>query len=113
MTTKPNPRTVPPAQPTAPKRIKLERSRGWRIGDAKYVGRPSRWGEPLDLQGTREEIVRQYEERIMKMSEQDRERFLAPLRGKDLVCVCELHEACHADVLLRLANAKPPKSPKP
>jgi len=88
-----------------PKRIKFTRIRGWKMGDAKYVGRPTRWGLPKDVQGTQEQIIRQYEERIMKMSAKDREEFLAPLRGKDLVCYCELNETCHADVLLRLANA--------
>jgi len=91
-----------------PKRIKLGRTRGWKIGDAKYVGRPTRWGEPKDLRGTREEIVRQYEERLMQMTEEEREEFLAPLRGRDLVCFCNLDQPCHADVLLRLANTKMP-----
>src|SRR6266446_2040422 len=95
-----------------PKRIKLGRYQGWSIGDAKYVGRPSRWAEPKEWHGTREEIVRQYEERIMKMNEEEREKFLAPLRGKDLVCYCGPDDICHADVLLRLANAKTPKEKK-
>lgn len=30
---------------------------------------------------------------------------IAPLRGHDLVCWCPLDLACHAEVLLRLANA--------
>ena len=92
-----------------PKRIKLGRYQGWKIGDAKYVGRPSRWGLPKDLHGTPEQIVRQYEEMLMKMSEKDREALLAPLRGRDLVCYCEPDEVCHGDVLLRLANARPKK----
>ncbi len=79
------------------------------MGNGKYVGRPTKWGVPKDLQGTQEQIVQQYEERILKMSEKDREEFLAPLKGKDLVCYCEPDQACHADVLLRLANAKPQK----
>ena len=77
----------------APKRMKLGRYKGWRLGDAKYVGRPSRWGLPTELQGTTEQIVRQYEEMIMKMSEKERETFLAPLRGKDLVRYCEPDES--------------------
>ena len=28
----------------------------------------------------------------------------AELRGKDLMCWCRLDQACHADVLLRIAN---------
>ncbi len=78
------------------------------MGGAVYVGRPSRWGQPKDLTGTKEEIVRQYEERLMKMSAEEREKLLAPLRGKDLVCYCLPDEPCHADVLLRLANAPAP-----
>jgi hypothetical protein len=58
-----------------PKRQKLGRYKGWRIGDAKYVGRPSRWAEPKELTGTRAQIVRQYEERIMQMSPEEREKF--------------------------------------
>ncbi len=30
---------------------------------------------------------------------------LSALRGKNLACWCKLHEPCHADVLLKLANA--------
>ena len=30
--------------------------------------------------------------------------WLAPLRGRDLVCWCPLDQPCHADVLLELAN---------
>jgi len=43
------------------------------------------------------------------MNPEEREKLLAPLRGKDLVCYCGPEEICHADVLLRLANAKPSK----
>jgi hypothetical protein len=31
--------------------------------------------------------------------------WLAQLRGKDLTCWCPPGQACHADILLRLANA--------
>lgn len=38
-----------------------------------------------------------------------REENLDPseLQGKDLSCTCKLTEACHADVLIELANAGP------
>ena len=87
-----------PSPPRAPKRIKFERYRGWTIGDAMYVGRPTRWGQPPDLRGTNEEIVRQYEEWVLRMSGEERETFLAPLRGRDLACWCEVSQPCHADV---------------
>ena len=32
------------------------------------------------------------------------EMAIAYLRGRDLVCWCSLHDDCHADVLLELAN---------
>ena len=32
------------------------------------------------------------------------ERWIAPLRGKDIVDWCDLDAACHGDVLLRMAN---------
>jgi hypothetical protein len=31
--------------------------------------------------------------------------WLRPLRGKVLACWCPLNQPCHADILLRLANA--------
>ena len=39
-------------------------------------------------------------ERMMEEPE-----WLAPLRGKDLACYCKPDEACHADVLIELANS--------
>lgn len=38
------------------------------------------------------------------------EAFLLPLKGHDLACWCKPGEACHADVLLELAN--PPEEQK-
>jgi hypothetical protein len=35
------------------------------------------------------------------------EKWIAPLRGKDLTCWCPSGTPCHADVLLRLARRKP------
>lgn len=68
--------------------------------DAVYVGRPSKWGNPFVIgkDGTREEVVEKFRTRIF-WSEDD----LKEIRGKDLVCWCA-PKACHADVLLELAN---------
>ena len=50
-----------------------------------------------------------FERDIAEMSNADRAFFMdkvrSELRGKDLACWCELDQACHADVLLELANA--------
>jgi hypothetical protein len=32
------------------------------------------------------------------------ERWIEPLRGRDLACWCPLDQPCHADVLLEVAN---------
>ncbi|MBZ8133255.1 DUF4326 domain-containing protein [Afifella sp. IM 167] len=34
---------------TAPRRIQRRREKGFRLGDAVYVGRPTRWGNPCRL----------------------------------------------------------------
>jgi len=74
-----------------------------RPPDAVYVGRPSRWGNPFKIgrDGDRDEVIRKYEAYLL--GRPDLLAHLPDLRGKDLVCWCA-PEACHADVLLRLAN---------
>lgn len=85
---------------------------------AVYVGRPSLWGNPYTHLPTnlesipvanRDEAVRRYREDLMEMRMKDPAHyhaFLKPLRGKHLVCWCAPH-ACHANVLLELANEGP------
>ena len=72
--------------------------------DAVYVGRPSKWGNPFKVgkHGTREEVIGFFEEYARRKLAKEPD-WLEPLRGKDLVCWCA-PEACHADVLLRMAN---------
>lgn len=105
-----------------PNRIRLSRARGWRLPEnAVHVGRPSRWGNPF--------IVGKHESRLQCAAmfyqlakgfvsfSQDVQteaqlsvwrrirRHVKDLAGKDLACWCALDgEACHADVLLLLAN---------
>lgn len=73
--------------------------------NAVYVGRPSVWGNPyiIGKHGTREQVVALYREHLRRspglMSRIDE------LRGRNLVCYCA-PLACHADVLLELANRK-------
>ena len=73
--------------------------------DAVYVGRPSQWGNPFVIgkDGTREEVVAKYEAWVK--TQPALLANLGNLAGKSLVCHCA-PEACHADVLLRLANAQ-------
>ena len=71
-------------------------------GDAVYVGRPSKWGNPfhIGLDGDRQEVILRYRKYLgSELRKQAREE----LRGKDLVCWCA-PLPCHADVLLEVAN---------
>lgn len=67
------------------------------------VDRSTKWGNPfrIGVDGTRAEVIARYREYLYEtgrwMDVQDE------LKGKDLVCWCA-PEACHADVLLELAN---------
>jgi len=73
---------------------------------AVYVGRPSKWGNPFVIgkDGPRHEVIAKY--RLHAQSAFDRNEIERDLRGKDLVCWCA-PRACHADVLLELANGAP------
>lgn len=70
---------------------------------AVYVGRPTKWGNPFEIgkDGTRDEVIAKYETWLQQQPKLLAD--LASLRGKDLVCYCA-PQACHADILLRLAN---------
>jgi hypothetical protein len=73
---------------------------------AVYVGRPSKWGNPFgvaaDLGWARDEAIAEYEDYLDNSP--DLLMQLPELRGHDLVCWCA-PLPCHADVLLRRANA--------
>ena len=75
--------------------------------NAVYVGRPTQWGNPFKIgeDGTREEVIEKFEGFCLQILKKKPD-WLDLLKGKDLVCWCA-PEACHADVLLRLANAEP------
>lgn len=107
-----------------PKRIQRKRVKGWRMPEgAVYVGRPTKWGNPhdwrdwlenapgwpLDGQGARVQWCREQavEEFAADIRSGDLVLPVEELRGKDLVCWCPpgAPYSCHADVLLRLANA--------
>lgn len=70
---------------------------------AVYVGRPTKWGNPFraGVHGTRVEVIALYRQHLI--SSPSLYGALGELRGKHLVCWCA-PKACHADVLLELAN---------
>ena len=74
--------------------------------NAVYVGRPTKWGNRyvIGRDGTRDEVIKKYEQWLAKSGLD-----VTELRGKDLVCWCK-PKACHADVLMKLANQANGKS---
>ncbi len=112
-----------------PKRIQRKRTKGWKMPEGViYVGRPTKWGNPhvldpwfLDAvdagamsdESRRRLAVQDYRDDLANMNPDVLAGFLAALRGRDLACWCPLTKACHADVLLELANSAPPESGTP
>lgn len=117
----------------SPQRIQRSRAKGWRMpAGARYVGRPSVWGNPYvvvrtgktqwDVCGpysysslatfhsrTGAEARADAVERFNLLIEHNRDpwgvdRIRSELQGLDLMCWCPLDQPCHADVLLGLAN---------
>ncbi len=113
-----------------PKRIQMSRQRPWRAEnpDAVIVARPSKWGNPNRI-GDYRRIHYDFDGEPFRLSEAEARRLVvsdfradltagmlsryptleeirADLAGRYLACWCPLDSACHADVLLELANPK-------
>lgn len=73
--------------------------------EAIYVGRPTEWGNPyvIGKDGDRLTVVDKYKRWITSRGNLV-QKCKEELRGKDLICWCA-PEACHADVLLEIANS--------
>ncbi len=84
------------------KRVQRLRRKGYRTPEnTKYVGRPTKWGNPfaLTVYGL-DESLRLYEQYIDEKIANN-ELDLRELEGKNLSCWCSLNKECHADILLR------------
>lgn len=107
--------------PPRPERVQLRRAKGWRMPpDTVKVDRTTKWGNPFVVgkDGTAAECVdlyckmlRGYLAIALSPSIDDlkerRDYVLAnigTLKGKNLACWCRKGAACHAEVLLDLAN---------
>ena len=96
-----------------PNRIQLKRTKGWRKPDgAVVVSRPSKWGNPFsaanipDKRYAQQLAVNRYAQWLFVTKDGSKIRKEAlGLRGKDLCCWCKPWFPCHADVLLKIANA--------
>lgn len=109
-----------------PIRVQRKRTKGWRMPpDTVYVGRPGPFANPYrigeELESvpfvdddyptrhfrTRREAVDCFRELLTGSCFDQtilREKWIEPLRGKNLACWCALDQPCHADVLLEIAN---------
>lgn len=98
------------------KRIQMSRQRPWRAEnpDAVIVDRSTKWGNPFSAGVLgREHAVAAFEQLVSPDGADARahldypepEDIAAELGGRDLACWCPADEPCHADVLLRIANA--------
>ncbi len=101
--------------PRAPHRLRLSRKKGFRLAPgAVRVARPGKWGNPFRVgdPGTPDPMtaVRQFRAFMddclsaTHPSVAATRAALRELAGKNLACWCPLHQPCHADVLLELAN---------
>lgn len=89
-------------------RVQRKRAAGWRMPEgAKYVGRPTRWGNPYTVQdGDHSTAVAQYRGYLLDMPRADLLALLDPLREYSaLACWCGIDKPCHADVLLELLES--------
>lgn len=87
--------------------------RVWNINDPDrpqghgvYVGRGTKWGNPflIGRDGDRLDVVARYRCYLVERNFDLQHDAIRELRGQDLVCHCH-PRACHADVLLEVANA--------
>ena len=107
-----------------PERIQRRRVKGWKLPPNTVCvtrGPGMKWGNPFTVdEFGREESLRRFRAAVLGFMSNG--SYCAPvahpesyigriirdapieLRGKNLACWCPLDQACHADVLLELAN---------
>jgi hypothetical protein len=91
----------------APRRIRLSRTKGFRLPPgAVVVARPTKWGNPHRIgRLSRARAIAAYRRDFLAgrlpVNAADARRELA---GRDLACWCPLDAPCHADFLIEVAN---------
>jgi hypothetical protein len=71
-----------------------------------YVGRPTKWCNPFkasDFAGSTQSAVDAFRTHVESYPAFVQE-IQSKLKGKQLVCWCNLNLACHGDVLAEIAN---------
>lgn len=105
---------------SAPHRVQMSRKAGAKLPPGTVVvSRPSRWGNPFKVTPERSQISAVGAFRIWLTTEgvdagiPEKKQWMLQnidkLRGKALACWCKPGTACHADVLLALANKEASK----
>ena len=69
--------------------------------DYVYIGRPSKWGNPYNVNLGRTACIDLFREYLTSMPALMTD--LPEIQGKTLVCFCK-PQACHGDVLAELAD---------
>ena len=79
------------------KRIQRKRTKGWRMPiNTKYVGRPTKWGNPYaTAQEYRDKVVPTLDRGLLRQ-EFEGIQFIA--------CWCQLGDECHADAIIEVVN---------
>lgn len=93
-----------------PERIQLKRTKGWRMPENTVkVDRRTKWGNQYPITTTRGNAIGAflYWLDVSCPGQELKEAARRELRGKNLACWCPLDKACHADVLLEIANGPP------
>jgi hypothetical protein len=109
---------LPTQEPEAKRmaeRIQLKRSKGWRMPENTVkVDRSTRWGNPFtaDACGSIRSAVERHARWMAGEAEAPDGRkppelseIRRELGGRNLGCWCSLKGPCHADLLIRIANA--------
>jgi hypothetical protein len=93
-----------------PVRVQRKRTKGWKMPENTIsVTRPGKWSNPFpvglyglegSLQRFSDYIGHPNSPHGFELEE------VAQLKGKNLACWCPLDQKCHADILLKMANAE-------
>ena len=98
-----------------PERVQLKRSKGWHMpANTVKVDRSTRWGNPFRPEdcGSLAAAVERHGQWLRGKAEAPDgktppadDAIRRDLGGRNLACWCALDGPCHADLLLKIANA--------
>lgn len=104
-------------QEIKPIRLQRKRTKGFKLVSPNglenvIVSRPSKYGNPYSIgkkyQGflvkNNDDAVSLFEDMLLGANEESLNKLKEELKGKNLVCWCDLDKSCHADILLKMAN---------